>query len=53
MSQIQYRLRKLEAVLTPKDEPVYVLTVGMWERMYYMFVPESKLRTGEKNEWHG
>jgi hypothetical protein len=50
---LKYRLRNLEKVLTPKDEPIYVLTVGMWERMLYMFVPESKLRPGEKRQWRG
>ena len=53
MSQTQYRLRKLEAVLTPKNEPICVLTVGMWERIYYMFVPKSSLREGESRRFHG
>lgn len=50
---LKYRLANLEKVLTPKSESIYVLTVGMWERMYYMFVPESSLREGESRRFHG
>lgn len=50
---LKLRLRNLEKALLPKEERAFCLSVGMWGGVYYLLVPESKLREGEKNQFHG
>lgn len=53
MSQLKYRLRNLERVINPPCERVYVLSVGLWGGVYYLLVPEGKVREEEKHRFHG
>ncbi len=53
MSQLKYRLRNLEKALLPPEERAFCLTVKISGRVYYLLVPESKIKTEEKHQFHG